>query len=75
METDNGEDTGRPGTIGSVKIEWNQDFDNRWHEMKSIGSGDEKYTFGNPSLTRLPSTRLLSTGYEDRIAQVALQTR
>ena len=29
----------------------------------------------NPSLTRLPSTRLLSTGYEDRIAQVALQTR
>ncbi len=28
-----------------------------------------------PSLTRLPSTRLLSTGYEDRIAQVALQTR
>ena len=29
----------------------------------------------SPSLTRLPSTRLLSTGYEDRIAQVALQTR
>ena len=29
----------------------------------------------NPSLTRLPSTRLLSTGYKGRIAQVALQTR
>ena len=53
METDNGEDTGRPGTIGSVKIEWNQDFDNRWHEMKSIGSGDEKYTFGKEGRFRL----------------------
>ena len=29
----------------------------------------------SPSLTRLPSTRLLSTGYEGRNAQVALQTR
>ena len=29
----------------------------------------------NPSLTRLPSTRLLSTGYKGRNAQVALQTR
>ena len=29
----------------------------------------------NPSLTRIPSTRLLSTGYEGRNAQVALQTR
>ena len=46
METDNGEAKGRPETIGPVKIEWNWDFDNRWHEMKSIGSGDGKYTFG-----------------------------
>ena len=46
METDNGEDTGGPGAIGPVKIEWNWDLDNRWHEMKSIGSGDDKYTFG-----------------------------
>ena len=29
----------------------------------------------SPSLTRLPSTRLLSTGYKGRNAQVALQTR
>ena len=29
----------------------------------------------NPSLTRLPSTRLLSIGYKGRNAQVALQTR
>ena len=39
METDNGEDTGRPGTIGPVKSEWNWDLDNRWNEMKSIGLG------------------------------------
>ena len=53
MKTDNGEDAGRPGTIGPVKIEWNWDFDNRWHEMKSIGSGDEKYTFGEDGRFRL----------------------
>ena len=46
MKTDNGENAGRPGTIGPVKIEWNWDFDNRWHEMKSIGLGDKKYTLG-----------------------------
>ena len=53
METDNGEDTSRPETIGPVKIQWNFDFDNRWHEMKSIGSGDEKYTFGEEGRFRL----------------------
>ena len=53
METDNGEDTGRPGTIGPVKIEWNWDLDNRWHEMKSTGLGDEKYTFGEDGRFRL----------------------
>ena len=53
MDTDNREDTGRPGTIGPVKIEWNFDFDNRWHEMKSVGSGDEKYTFGEEGRFRL----------------------
>ena len=53
METNNGEDTGRPEIIGPVKIEWNWDFDNRWHEMKSIGSGDEKYTFGEEGRFRL----------------------
>ncbi len=46
METNNGEDTGKSGTIGTVKIEWNLDFDNRWHEIKSIGQGDQKHTFG-----------------------------
>ena len=53
MKTDNGEDTGRPGAIGPVKIEWNQDFDNRWHVLKSIGSGDKKYTFGEEGRVRL----------------------
>ena len=38
--------------------------------------GFEKHDeFFNPSLTRLPNTRLLSTGYKGRNAQVALQTR
>ena len=53
METDIGEDTGRSGTIGPVKIEWNLDFDNRWHEMESIGQGDQKYTFGEEGRFRL----------------------
>ncbi len=53
MKTDNGEDTGRPGAIGPVKIEWNWDFDNRWHVMKSIGSGDKKCTFGEEGRFRL----------------------
>ena len=53
METDNEEDTGQPGTIGPVKIEWNWDFDNRWHNLKSIGSGDEKHTFGEEGRIRL----------------------
>ena len=53
MKTDNGGDTRRPRTIGSVEIEWNWDFDNRWHEMNSIGSGDEKYTFGEEGRFRL----------------------
>ena len=53
MTHDKGEDTGKPGTIGPVKIEWNQDFDNRWCELKSIGSGDGKYTFGEEGWIRL----------------------
>ena len=53
MKTDNGEDAGRPGTIGPVKIEWNWDFDNRWHEMTSIGLGDKKYTFREEGWLRL----------------------
>ena len=53
METDNEEDTGQPGTIGPVKIEWNWDFDNRWNNLKSIGSGDERHTFGEEGRIRL----------------------
>ena len=52
-ETENGEEAGKPQTSGPVKIEWNWDFDNRWHQMKSIGSGDEKYTFGEDGRFRL----------------------
>ena len=38
------------------------------------GTGDLELSV-SPSLTRLPNTRLLSTGYKGRNAQVALQTR
>ena len=51
--TDPSEETVKPQTIGPVKIEWDWDFDNRWVEMKSIGSGDEKYTFGEEGRFRL----------------------
>ena len=52
-------------------------FDNGYVKVERVEGTAPFYAYGviNPSLTRLPSTRLLSTGYEDRIAQVALQTR
>ena len=53
METDSNEEKDQPKTIGPVKIEWNLDFDDRWHEMKSVGSGDEKHTFGEEGRFRL----------------------
>ena len=53
METDPTERTDRAKTIGPVEIEWNFDFDDVWHEMKSIGSGDQKYTFGKEGRFRL----------------------
>ena len=46
METNNGEDTGKSGTIGTVKIEWNLDFDNDLIKIKSIGHGDQKCVLG-----------------------------
>ena len=36
METDPTEKTDKPKTSGFVKIEWNWDFDDLRHEMKSI---------------------------------------
>ena len=53
MTIDDGEDTGRPGTTGPVKIEWNWDFDNCWVVLKSIGSGDDKTAFGEEGQFRL----------------------
>ena len=52
-DTDDGRESGRPKTIGPFEIEWNWDFDNVWHEMKSIGSGDQTYTFGEEGRFRL----------------------
>ena len=53
METDPTEKTDKPKTIGSVKIEWNRDFDDLWHEMKSIKAGDREYTLGEEGRFRL----------------------
>ena len=53
MKVANGEDTSRPQKIGSAKIEWNLDFDNRWTVLKSAGLWDEKYTFGEEGRIRL----------------------
>ena len=45
-ETGNGEEAGKPQTSGRVKIEWNWDLDEEWHEIKSVGLGDQKYALG-----------------------------
>ena len=46
METDENEGTDKPKTIETVKIEWNWDFDNLWHEMKGIRGADQEYKLG-----------------------------
>ena len=53
METDQTEKTDKQKTIGPVKIEWNWDFDDLWHEMKSIKAGDREYTLGEEGRFRL----------------------
>ena len=39
--------------LGPVKIEWNWDLDDRWVHLKSIGSADQEYTFGEEGRIRL----------------------
>ena len=53
METDPTEKTDKPKTSGSVKIEWNWDFDDLRYEMKSIKAGDREYTLGEEGRFRL----------------------
>ena len=53
MDAEPKEGTDERETTGSVKIEWNWDFDDLWHEMKSIGSGDQMYTLGEEGRFRL----------------------
>ena len=53
METDPNQETDKSKTIGPVKIEWNWDFDDLWHEMKSIKLGDEEYAPGEEGRFRL----------------------
>lgn len=53
MKQDEQEDPGGPRPIGPVKIEWNQDFDNRWHVLKSVGLGEGKHAFGDEGRIRL----------------------
>ena len=42
MESSEREGTDEPKTIETVKIEWNWDFDDLWHEIKSVGSGESE---------------------------------
>ena len=53
METDPTEKTDKPKTSGFVKIEWNWDFDDLRHEMKSIKVGGREYTLGEEGRFRL----------------------
>ncbi len=53
MKTSNEDDTGQSGTKGTVTIEWNLDFDNRWCTINSVGSGDDKVTIGEEGRVRL----------------------
>ena len=53
MQTCNAEGTGKPSGIGPVEIEWNQDLDNRWQELKSIRSGGVEYALGEEGRFRL----------------------
>ena len=41
----------RGDTVRSVQTLW--DFDDRWHEMKSVGEGNDKHTFGEEGRFRL----------------------
>ena len=53
METDPSEELDKPMSTGTVKIEWNWDFDDLSHEMKSIKAGDRGYTLGEEGRFRL----------------------
>ena len=53
MESSEREGTDEPKTIETVKIEWNWDFDDMWHEIKSVGLGDQKHTLGKEGRFRL----------------------
>ena len=53
METNPSEEKDEPKTTGTVKIEWNWDFDDEWHEVKSVGLGDQKYALGEEGRFRL----------------------
>ena len=53
MGTDDREGTDKPKTFGSVKIEWNWDFDDHWHEMKGVKAGDQEYALGKEGRFRL----------------------
>ena len=52
-ETGNVEEAGRPHMSGRVKIEWNWDLDDEWHNIKTIGFGGEKYVLGDEGRFRL----------------------
>ena len=62
MGTDDREWTDKPKTFGSVKIEWNWDFDDLWHEMKSVKAGDQEYALGKEGRLVRRARRLARAG-------------
>ena len=53
MGTDSSKETNKSKSVGRVKIEWNWDFDDLWHELKSVKLGDREHRLGNKGRFRL----------------------
>ena len=53
METDEYEGTYKPKTFESLKVEWNVDFDDIWHEIQSIRAVGQEYKQGKEGRFRL----------------------
>ena len=53
IKTDPSEESDKRKPTGTVKTEWNWDFDDLWHEVKSIKLGGQEYTLGKEGRFRL----------------------
>ena len=53
MDTNRTDKTDKPNANSLIKIEWNWDFDDEWHEVKTNKSGDQDYKLGEEGRFRL----------------------